>query len=116
VSATDVDWAAAAAVAERLGVHTRNLVDAGDPEPVIAWALQQSTANTGTRAISYYELASLAGYERSAAEEDAHRGWRELLGRVERLAATVKAKADAEAKATEAEAAAAEEQEEEEPS
>jgi hypothetical protein len=103
----EIDWVAADAVARQLGAHTRHLVAAGDSGPAIAWALQQSGANAGPRAVSYYELAMLLGHQRPQVEENARRDWHVLMERTQRLAATVKAKAAAEAAAVEAAAGAA---------
>jgi hypothetical protein len=61
-----IDWRAAATVAERLGLHTRNLVAGRDAEAVKSWALRlASECNHGAnkpRAASYLELAVLLGH------------------------------------------------------
>jgi len=60
-----IDWSAAARVAERLGIHTRELV-AGHAEAVRAWALRLARDFSGSfndgRAASYIELAVLVGH------------------------------------------------------
>lgn len=43
-----INWAAAERVAERLGVHTRELVAQQDPEAVSGWALTMSRPHDGS--------------------------------------------------------------------
>ncbi len=61
------DWTAAAAVAERLGLHTRGLVASRDTEAARSWALRMwrecdAGAYNVPRAASYLELAVLLGH------------------------------------------------------
>jgi hypothetical protein len=66
---TTIDWSAVDAAAERLGIHTRELVAARDAKTVRAWALKMhrdwdvdtSIANKA-RSASYLELAVLVGH------------------------------------------------------
>jgi hypothetical protein len=64
--AAAVDWRAAEAIADRLGIHSCRLVAERDAEAVKAWALQQAGHHDGgdnrSRADSYYKLAIVAGY------------------------------------------------------
>jgi hypothetical protein len=70
-----INWAAAERVAERLGVRTRELVAAKDPEAVQEWALQMSRAHDGSgynaqRSASYIELAVLVGHHEQEGHPD----------------------------------------------
>jgi hypothetical protein len=63
-----INWKAAEMVAERLGVHTRELVAARDADAVVEWALRMARDSaTGSfnepRAASYLELAALVGHQ-----------------------------------------------------
>jgi hypothetical protein len=105
VSAVEVDWNAADAVAAGLGLRTRQIVAERDPEAVQAWCRQMASAHAGganaLRSMSYAELAVLAGHREAVVQSAAERQWRDLLQAVQQLAATVKVKADAETKAAE---------------
>jgi hypothetical protein len=61
-----INWKAAEMVAERLGVHTRELVAARDADAVVEWALRMARDSaTGSfnepRVASYLELVALMG-------------------------------------------------------
>jgi hypothetical protein len=61
-----INWKAAAIVAEKLGVHTRELVAAHDADAVVEWALRMARDSaTGSfnepRVASYLELVALMG-------------------------------------------------------
>jgi hypothetical protein len=63
----EIDWQAAEVVAERLGVHSRELVAEQDADAVGEWALQMASQHaTGRfmepRVASYFELAALVGH------------------------------------------------------
>jgi hypothetical protein len=62
-----IDWKAADAVAKGLGLRTRALVAAGEPQAVIDWSLRlaretSTSLFTEPRAVSYLELAVLVGH------------------------------------------------------
>jgi hypothetical protein len=70
-----INWKAAERVAERLGVHTRELVAAHDADAVFEWALRMARDwTTGSfnepRAASYLELAALVGHHDEQEEGD----------------------------------------------
>jgi hypothetical protein len=103
----EVDWQAAANVAESLGAHTRELVLEGNAEALKEWCLQQASAHVGAgnavRSLSYFELAVIAGHRPDGLVAELRKPWVELLRDAEKLTAAVRVKVQAEAE-TEAEA------------
>jgi hypothetical protein len=98
---TAPDWWAVTQAAQGLGVNTRRLVALHDTDAVITWALRMSREHTGVAALSYYELAVLAGHRDAKVTASARLDWNELLRSVEKLAGAVKAKAAEEKAAAE---------------
>ena len=75
---TEIDWKAAAALAEKLGLHARGLIAKRDPEAIRAWARRAArdhdvhSANI-PRAATYFELAVLMpNRKRSTMQPEPH--------------------------------------------
>jgi hypothetical protein len=93
-----IDWEAAMTVAKAPVLYTRGLVEAKDEDQVREWALQMasacgnSSAVNGPRAVSYYELAVLAGHVVPKPENAAERlAWIETqLGSMEAKVETIR--------------------------
>jgi hypothetical protein len=75
----EVDWQAAANVAESLGAHTRELVLEGNAEALKEWCLQQASAHVGAgnavRSLSYFELAVIAGHRPDGLVAELRKPW-----------------------------------------
>ena len=100
---SEVDWEAAAKVAESLGARTRELVREGNAEALKAWCLQQASAHVGdanaVRSLSYFELAVVAGHRPARLVAELRKPWVELLREAEKLTAAIRVKTQAEAEA-----------------
>jgi hypothetical protein len=88
MSVVEIDWDAAAAVAEGLGRRTLILVAKRDAKGLQKWCLEMASVfadeASAVRSLSYFELAVLAGHRTRAGSAN-DRQWRDLQAEAQQL-------------------------------